>query len=134
MWEWRYRNEAKVILRKERPDNSKLDNFSENSIWHFLLISPWWYSYKFIDVWRLINMCTLPLCCSSDNHKCEWKIINTEKTQRKKEKKKLHFEISFLNFLRNITFTTLPIFQNFIIFLSTLRPWTMQDVLFSSAD
>ena len=134
MWEWRYRNEAKVILRKERPDNSKLDNFSENSIWHFLLISPWWYSYKFIDVWRLINMCTLPLCCSSDNQKCEWKIINTEKTQRKKEKKKLHFEISFLNFLRNITFTTLPIFQNFIIFLSTLRPWTMQDVLFSSAD
>ena len=38
-------------------------------------------------------MCTLPLCCPNDSQKWEWKIINTEKAQRKKkERRKLHFE------------------------------------------
>ena len=36
-------------------------------------------------------MCTLPLCCPNDSQKCELKIINTEKTQRKNRKEKNSF-------------------------------------------
>ena len=92
----------------------------EDLIWHLILISSWWYSYKFIDIWRLFDKCTLPLCCLNSSQKCEWKIIKTEKTQRKNKKEKTSFwkhEIGFLNFLRNITFTILGIFESFIIFL-----------------
>ena len=73
-------------------DNSKLNNFSANSIWRLILISSWWHSYYFIDIWRLIDTCPPPLCCSNDSQKCEWKIINTEQTERKNTKKKVQFE------------------------------------------
>ena len=65
-------------------------------------------------------MCTLPFCCSNDSQKCEWKIINTEKKNRKKRRKKAWFwkhKIGFFNFLRSIILTILPTFQSFIIFL-----------------
>ena len=79
----------------------------------------------------------LPLCCSDDSQKCEWKIMNTEETQRKQNKeKKLQFENTILVpwiFLE--PFAILLTFQNFVIItMSTLRPWTMHDVRFSSAD
>ena len=41
---------------------------------------------NFIDIWSLIGMFPLPLCCSGDSQKCEWKIMNTEETQKKNEK------------------------------------------------
>ena len=37
-------------------------------------------------------MCPLPICCYNDTQKCEWKIVNTEETQRKITRKKLQFE------------------------------------------
>ena len=40
----------------------------------------------------LIDTCPLPLCCSNDSQKGEWKIMNTEETERKKTRKKLQFE------------------------------------------
>ena len=133
MWEWRYRNEAKAILWKKQPDN-----FIFRKIQYGILS---WFRHDDIVISSLIFdvllMCTLPLCCPNDSQKCEWKIINTEKTQRKKRKEKTSFwkrEIGFLNFLRNITFTNFAIFQTFIIFLSTLRAWTTHDVHFLSAD
>ena len=90
--------------------------------------------YNFIDIWTLIDMCPLPLCYSDDSQKCELKIMNTEETQRKKTMKKTliwKHDIGFLNFRRNITFTILATFQNFIIItLSTPRPWTTHDVRF----
>ena len=63
-------------------------------------------------------MCPLPLHCSNDSQKYEWKIMNKEETQRKKRKEKtliwkheiglgknfnLKHEVGFLNFLRNLT-------------------------------
>ena len=41
----------------------------------------------------LIDMCPLPLCCSNESQKCEWKIMNTEGTGKKTTTtKKLQFE------------------------------------------
>ena len=61
---------------KEWLDNSKLNDFSENSIGRLILILPWWHCsyYNFFDIWRLIYMRPQPLCCSKDNQKYEWKM------------------------------------------------------------
>ena len=71
-------------------------------------------------------MCTLPPCCPNDSQKCEWKIINTELTQRKKRKEKTSFwkhKIGFLNFLRNNIPKScdLPKFYNFLVNSQTLN-------------
>ena len=92
--------------------NSNLNNFSENSIWRHILILPWFHSYKLWFYWYLkpYDMSHLLLCCSDDSQKCEWKVINTEETQKKKTMKKTliwKHDIGFLNFRRNITFTIL---------------------------
>ena len=66
--------------------------------------------YNFIDIWSLIVMCPLPLCCSDDTRKCEWKIMNNKKHRKKKTMKKTLIwknNIVFLNFHKNITFTFL---------------------------
>ena len=89
-------------------DNSKLNNFSQNSIWSLVLISSWWHSYDFFDIWDLIDTCSLSLCCSNDSQKCEWQIMNTEETERKKSQEKTSIwkpDIGLLNFLRNTAFT-----------------------------
>ena len=123
--------------RKEWLENSKLNNISENSILRLILILPWWHGYNFIDIWRLIDMCPLPPCCSNDNQKCKWKIMNKEERERKKSEEKASIwkhDVGLLNFLRNITFTILLTFQIFVIvnFWSLRR--TTHDVSFSSAD
>ena len=61
--------------------------------------------------------------------------MDTEKTQRKKTMKKISiwkYNTSFSNFFRNMTFTNLATFQNFVIMtLSTLRPRATHCVRFS---
>ena len=94
-------------------DNSKLNNFSENSVWSLILLSSWWHSCNFIDIWRLIDACPLLPCCSHESQKYDWKITNTEETERKKKKGKIFYsktDIGLLDFLRNITFKILATF------------------------
>ena len=104
------------------------------------------YSYNFIDIWRLINMCPLPLSCSN-RRKWQRKIVKdtqttqteTQITQKRKITRKetliWKHEITFFNVLVNITFTILATFQILLLItLSTLRPWTTHDVSFTSAD
>ena len=67
-----------------------------------LIISPYLY------------LSSATLCFNSQ--KCEWKIMNTEETQRKKSKEEnfnLKTRYWFLNFLKNITFTIHATFQYF---------------------
>ena len=55
--------------------------------------------------------------------KGESKILNTEKTEKKKQSKKnfnLKHDIGFLNFLRNMTFTILASFQNFVVIILSI--------------
>ena len=87
-----------------------------------------WFRHDDIVISSMIFdvLCTLPLCCPNDSQKCDWKVINTEKTQRKKRKEKTSFwkhKIGFLNFLRNITFNScdLPKFDNFLLNSQTLN-------------
>ena len=85
---------------------------------------------------------------------CEWKIMDTEETElernhreskretqkKNRENNKEKIEIwkrnnSFLNILRNITFTILVTFQNFVIItLSILRPRTTHHLRFLNSD
>ena len=61
-------------------------------------------------------MCTLPLCCSNDSQKHEWKITNTEKKNReKKEGKKLHFENTRLVSHNMHSSCDLLMFYNFLV-------------------
>ena len=49
---------------------------------------------------------------------CEWKIMNTEETERKKNKEKTSIwkpDIGLLNFLRDIKYTILATFQIFVV-------------------
>ena len=78
---YKWRSDSQVT-----PNNlnnlSNLNNFSENSIWRHILILSWCHIYSVIDIGRFNNMCPLPLSCSNDSQKCEWKIVEeTQKTQ-----------------------------------------------------
>ena len=115
-------------------DNSKLNNFSENWVWSLILLSSWWHSYNSIDIWRLIDTCPVPPCCSHESQKYDWKITNTEETEKKKKGKSFYSktDIGLLNFLRNITFKILATFfcYNDLVKHQT---WTSCDIRFSSA-
>ena len=113
---------------KEWLGNSKLNSFSENSIWRLILISSWWHSYNFIDIWRLIDMCPLPLCCSNDSQKCERKIINPKKNTEKIKKgknfslKARYWSLEFSQKHNIHNFCYLPNFcYNFFVTLQTLN-------------
>ena len=55
------------------------------------MISPWYHSYNFIDIWRIIEVCPLLLSCSNDSQNYEWKKLNTEETEKKEKKFKLRY-------------------------------------------
>ena len=62
---------------------------------------------------------------------------NTDKTQKNNKKKTSIWkhDLAFLNFLINISFTILVTFKILVLItLSTLRPWAMHKIRFSSAD